>query len=87
MNQMDTLQANLDIALGRINALEILLVVIARQLPPELASKCALEATAALNRIEGDLVAAPVADATLEWLRRGVQTGIQVLTAAANQTR
>ena len=85
MDRLEALEKNLNITLGRVNGLHSLLYTIARELPPEVAAKCAESAEAAKEKIIADRVAAPVPDDMINEMNRVVAEGIFVLKAAAKQ--
>ncbi|MGK5049827.1 hypothetical protein ACQ4WP_28665 [Janthinobacterium sp. GB4P2] len=81
--RLANLEENMSIALGRLNAVHSLVVVVARQLPTDVAVRCASAAREAASRIEADLVASPLPESMILEMQRVINEGIMVLDAAA----
>jgi hypothetical protein len=60
MTEIEALQLNLQIAVGRLNGLHTVLLVIARSLPSEVAQKAARELRRAAEAVHSDALAMPV---------------------------
>jgi len=81
--RLANLEENMSIALGRLNAVHSLVVVIARQLPPDVAQRCAASARDAAARIDADLVASPLPESMIHEMQRVIAEGLMVLDNAA----
>lgn len=77
------LEAELLLILGRVNGLHAAITVIARTLPPDVASEAARQLGEASERIHSDALASPVPDATVDEMRRVIEQLRFVLQAAA----
>jgi hypothetical protein len=73
---------NLHNVMGRVNALHTFCVVIARSLPPEIATVAATNLSNAYKRVEADAVASPLPEAHLQELLRVTAELQRVLEAA-----
>lgn len=81
--RLANLEENMSIALGRLNAVHSLVVVIARQLPADVAERCSAAARDATARIDADLIASPLPESMIHEMQRVGADGIMVLDAAA----
>lgn len=80
------IEENMSLALGRLNAVHMLMVVLARQLPPDVAERCAHQAREAQARIDADLIAAPLPESMLNEMQRVMAEGVRLFELAAKQS-
>jgi hypothetical protein len=87
MDKLEKLEANLNIALGRINGLHALLYVIARSLPIDIAKVCAENAELAKEKVIADSVALPIPDSMMNEQIRVLEEGVKILRIASTSTQ
>lgn len=71
--------------MGRINGLQMLVLTLARALPPEVAAKCLSNGNVGLAKVEADLIAAPIPEAMLTEMLCTMKQGLEVFGHAAKQ--
>lgn len=81
--RLANLEENMSIALGRLNAVHSLVVVIAWQLPPDVAQRCAASARNTAAQIDADLVASPLPESMINEMQRVIADGVMLLDLAA----
>ena len=74
---------DLNVVIGRVNALHTFCAVIARSLPPSIAAVAETNLRNAYQRVEADAVASPLPEAHLQELQRVTSELQRVLHAAA----
>jgi hypothetical protein len=84
--QLADLQANMDIALGRLNAVHAGLYVIAKHLPRESLGSVVKELEQATEAIHADAIASPLPDRMLDEMQRVLSELQMVLRATKDQT-
>lgn len=83
--RLANLDENMNIALGRLNAVHALVAVIARDLPSDVAARCAAHAREAAARIDADLNASPLPESMIHEMQRVLSEGIGLLESAAKR--
>lgn len=87
MDNFELLKNDLSFTIGKLNGIHMLLVTIARFLPPEVAAACAQELTRTIELAEADLIALPISDIAIQENIRVVRECLLVLQNAAEQSR
>jgi len=77
------IEANNALALGRLNGIASLVIVMGRNLPSDIAAKCAVYTRELIRHVEADLVASNKPDVMVNEIQRIIQEGISVFEAAA----
>ena len=72
------------VLLGRVNGLASLLVVMGRNLPPDVALRCAAHSREVFAHVEANLLASALSDTTGNEMRRVFSEGIAIFDSAAN---
>lgn len=83
--KIETLVAELEIMLGRINGLHEVLWHLAGALPPELAARAIELIEQGHPKVQADLLAAPVAERTISEHQRIVAEALQILRGVASR--
>ena len=76
---------DIDIMMGRVDALHAFCAVIARSLPPDVASTAHSQISSAIPKINADLLAAPVSDRRIDEMLRVLSELQAVLLQAQSQ--
>lgn len=77
------LRANLEIAVGRLNAIHVVVLVMARSLPQEVAAKAYVQLAASSEAVVSDGLATPVPNDLLAEMERVLDEVRQILRLAS----
>lgn len=78
---------NIPIILGRLDGIHIILLTLARNLPPDIADRCLRQLRDSSLKIDADLNASPVPDTMILEMQRVIDAGAGVLQHAALSNR
>jgi len=84
--KIERLQAELDIALGRINAVHAGLYIVAKHLPRESLGAALNELMQATESIRADAIASPLPDRMVDEMQRVLMELQMILAATKDQT-
>ena len=84
-NRIKQLEEALAVTKGRVDGIHVVLLTIARHLPPSMAQECERQLLQAAEKVAADLLALPLPDAVGDELLRVVHQGAEVLGHAAKK--